>query len=532
MSREIARTVAHALQAAALMFALSGGPREARASTPLNWFGNDARAMAQGGTGVALSRGPGDLLLNPALMSFGNGGLWMTFSAAPNFLSIDPAERDPAYDVPEDIYQTSPVGWTRDRPVPTSMLTHKRGPTDDLPAAFLLSIAAVDTFFHEGIRLGLGFTAPLPRLATIDSWYNDEREQYFSNRLHFERFGEFASVMTVYPSASFAPIEWLSLGFTLQVDLALDIDARMFLTDGTDWEYSYFDTGGAVVPSLRPIAGVAFRTPIGIGGGVVYRHESYFESNVDVDLRVWNGERPIPGTDDLQMQFLQTHRFVFGFQPREVALAASFERGPFSVEVGGSWQQWSRYLDRHHNHTTHPSTDEDDDIAVDGWDDDWKDPVFDDVFTVRGGAEIWVVDFLAVRAGAGFFPSPMPPQTGRYNYVDNDLILYSLGAGTRFPVLGRTVTVDIAAQLWHMKSLTVHKTNFEKEDGGIVDEVPDIVTDYTTGEPLESGQGYQINNPGFPGYSLSGVVLNLCLMIGLEFDSLPPAEQTQGSAAP
>jgi hypothetical protein len=523
--------VAHALQVLALLTILSGGPREARSSTPLNWFGNDARGMAQGGTGVALPRGAGDLLLNPALMSFRGGGLWLSFSAAPNFLSIDPAPRDPTYDVPPEIYQTSPVGWTRDRPVPTSMLTSQRGPTEDLPAAFLLSLVAVDTFFHESIRLGLGFATPLPRLAAIESWYNDEREQYFSNRLHFERFGEFASVMTVYPGASFAPVEWFSMGFTLQIDLALDIDARMFLTEGTDWEYSYLNTGGSVVPSLRPIAGVAFRTPVGLSGGLVYRHESWFESNVDVDLRVWNGERPIPDSDEVQMQFLQSHRFVFGFQPREISLAAGFERGPFSVELGGSWQQWSRYLDRHGNQYTHPTTDPDDDIAVDGWDADWKDPVFRDVFTVRGGAEWWVADFLALRAGAGFFPSPMPPQTGRYNYVDNDLILYSLGAGARFPVLGRTVTADLAAQLWHMKSLTVHKTNFVKEDGGVIDEVPDTVTDYLTGQPLEGGQGYQINNPGFPGYSLSGVVLNLCLMLGLEFDSLPPAEQSTGSIA-
>lgn len=533
MNREIARTVAHALQAAALMFVLSTGPREARASTPLNWFGNDAKGMAQGGTGVALSRGPGDLLLNPALMSFRNGGLWMTFSAAPSFLSIDPAERDPAYDVPTEIYQTSPVGWTRDRPVPTSMLTTPRGPTENLPAAMLLSIVATDTFFHEGIRLGLGFTTPLPRLAAIESWYNDEREQYFSNRLHFERFGEFASVMTIYPGASFSPVEWFSLGFTLQVDLALDLDARMFLTEGTDWEYSYLNTGGAVVPSLRPIYGVAFRTPLGLSGGLVYRHESYFESKVDVDLRVWNGERPIPDTDDVQMQFLQSHRFVFGYQPREVALAAAWEHGPFSVEVGGSWQQWSRYLDRHGNLYTHPTTDPDDVITADGWDDDWKDPVFGDVFTVRGGAELWVAEFLAVRAGAGFFPSPMPPQTGRYNYVDNDLFLYSLGVGARFPVLGRMVTADLAAQLWHMKALTVYKDiDLGKEDGGILDEVPDGVTDYMTGQPLESGQGFQTNNPGFPGYSLSGVVLNLCLMLGMEFDSLPPAEQSQGSQTP
>ena len=517
MNRDLARNIAHALQVVALVVILSSWPKDLRASTPLNWFGNDARGMAQGGTGTALSRGASDLLLNPALMSFRPGGLWLTFSAAPNFMAIDLDERDPAYDVPDEIYQTSPVGWSRDRPVPTSMLTNPRSSTDDLPAALLINIVAVDAFFHESLRLGLGFTAPLTGLAVIESWYNDEREQHFSNRLHFERFGEFPSVMTFYPGASFAPLEWLSLGFTLQIDLALQMEARMFLTEGTDWEYSYFNSGGRVVPSLRPIAGVALRTPVGVVAGLAYRHQSWFESNVDVDLRVWNGERPIPETDELQMQFQQAHRFVFGFQPREVALAAGFARGPFSAEVGGSWQQWSRYLDRHGNHYTHPATGPEDDPESPGWDDDWKDPAFRDVFTVRAGAEMWVTDHLALRAGAGFFPSPMPPQTGRYNYVDNDLFLYSLGAGTRFTVLGRTVTADLAAQLWHMKMLKVHKNNFTREEGGIIDEVPDHVTDFN-GQPLPGGQGLQTNNPGFPGYSLSGVALNFGLMIGLEFD--------------
>ena len=512
------KTISCSVSALFLVAALTGSPREARGSAPLNWFGNDARSAAMGGGGAALGSGPSTLLMNPALMSFGAGGVWVTFSAAPNWMSIDLEDRPAGYDVPDSIYQTSPVGWTLDRPVPTSMLTKQRRSTKDLSPAYLLSITAMDSFFHQDLKLGLGFTTPLPRLISVESWYNDEREQYFSNQLHFERFGEFDSAVSFYPSASFAPLEWLSLGFTLKIDLALALDAKLFLTEGTEWEYMYLDSGGEVKPSVRPIAAVAFRTPIGLRFGAVYRHQSYVDIDVDVDLRVWNGERPIEETGELQQQFQQSHRMVFGFVPREVELAAAYEHGPFAVEAAVAWQQYSEYLDRHGNNWSHPSWDDADDTTVDGWDDDWKDPRFDDVWTVRGGAEWWVVDWAAIRAGAGYFPSPMPPQTGRYNYVDNDLVLYSLGAGFRWQIAGRWLTADVAGQLWHMQSLTVKKTNFVKENGGVLDEVPDDVVDYTTLETLPEADGYQINNPGYPGYSLGGVALNVAVMIGMEFD--------------
>ena len=45
-------------------------PRLSEGATALRWFGNDARNAGMGGTGVALGQGPGNLLMNPALMSF------------------------------------------------------------------------------------------------------------------------------------------------------------------------------------------------------------------------------------------------------------------------------------------------------------------------------------------------------------------------------------------------------------------------------------------------------------------------------
>jgi hypothetical protein len=111
----------------------------------------------------------------------------------------------------------------------------------------------------------------------------------------------------------------------------------------------------------------------------------------------------------------------------------------------------------------------------------------------------------------------MPSQTGRYNYVDNDLLLYSLGVGWRFDVRGHTVTADLAAQLWQMIELEVLKSRLGAAQGGIVDEVPDTVTDFD-GIPLADGQGLQTNNPGFPGYEFGGFALNLALTLGVVFD--------------
>ena len=494
-----------------LIVALTATPKPARSAGALTWFGNEARSAAMGGTGSASGGGPSQLLVNPAFMSFHKGGLWATFSACPSWLRIDLKDRPDGYDVPDAIYLSHPSGWGIDRPVPTSLLSHQRGDTEDIGPTMLLTIAAIWSIFHEDLRVGLGFTTPLPGMMRVETWYNDEREQHFSNRLHFERFGEFDSAMSFYPGLSFAPVEWFSAGMTLQIDLAMAIDSRIFLTESTTWDYSYLNTGGEVTPILRPVAGIAFRSPFGLIVGAVYRHESYADVRVDIDIRVWNGERLIEATGELKKQFAQSHRNVFGYKPKEVAVTASYTRKRFSAEIVGTVELWSDYLDRHGNRWTHPTAPGE--TASVGW----RDPMFDDVVSARTGAEVRITDVFSVRAGAAYFPSPMPSQTGRYNYVDNDLLMYSLGAGWRFDVRGHTVTADLAAQLWQMLDLEVLKSRLGADGGGIIDEVPNTVTDFDF-VPLEEAAGVQTNNPGFPGYDFGGLALNLALTMGVEFD--------------
>jgi long-subunit fatty acid transport protein len=496
--------------ALALVVALCAAPKPARSAGALTWLGNEARAAAMAGTGAASASGPGQLLVNPAFMSFHAGGVWATFSVCPSWLRIELKDRPAGYDVPDSIYQSHPSGWGIDRPVPTDLLTNARGDTAEIGPTMLLTIAAIWQLFHEDLRFGLGFTTPLPGMMAVRTWYNDEREQHFSNRLHFERFGEFDGAMSFYPALSFAPVDWFAAGLTLQIDLALTLDSRIFLTESTTWDYSYLNTGGEVTPLLRPIAGIAFRTPFGMTVGAVYRHESYVDVAVDIDIRVWNGERLIEDTGELKKQFQQSHRNVFGYKPKEIALTAAYARERFAVELTGAVELWSDYIDRHGNRWTRPVGAEQDAAAI-----DWRDPRFDDIVSVRAGAEVRLTKLFSLRAGFGYFPSPMPELTGRYNYVDNDLLLYGLGAGWRFEVRGRAITADLGAQLWQMLALEVLKSRVGAAGGGIVDEVPDTISDFD-GNPLAEAQGLQTNNPGFPGYELGGVALNLALTLGVE----------------
>ena len=138
----------HPYKLAVLFFAgilfvlLVAMPAPSRANSPLRWFGIDAKSGGMAGSGLVLGSGPGNLYLNPSLMSFSPGGAWMTVSAAINDLYIEREPRNPAFDVPDAIYDTTSTGWTANRPVPTSLIAADRTGTEYLPSTYMLSLTA------------------------------------------------------------------------------------------------------------------------------------------------------------------------------------------------------------------------------------------------------------------------------------------------------------------------------------------------------------------------------------------------------
>jgi long-chain fatty acid transport protein len=57
---------------------------------------------------------------------------------------------------------------------------------------------------------------------------------------------------------------------------------------------------------------------------------------------------------------------------------------------------------------------------------------FNDTVSPRIGIEVTPVDYLSIRVGYAYVPSPVPPQRGESNYMDSDKSIISFGLGFHF----------------------------------------------------------------------------------------------------
>ena len=149
-----------------------------------------------------------------------------------------------------------------------------------------------------------------------------------------------------------------------------------------------------------------------------------------------------------------------------------------------------------------------DDVEVDG-----SAFAFSDTWSFSTGLAWTYREGFTATAGAAFRPTPVPAQIGRTNYVDSDLLSLALGHRFAFQFGDRKLQADIGLQFWQMFTTTVHK-----DPTMIRDEFADRAKTLLNGQPMIEAEGLQTNNPGFPGYTFGGLVLNLSLMIGIEFN--------------
>lgn len=113
---------------------------------------------------------------------------------------------------------------------------------------------------------------------------------------------------------------------------------------------------------------------------------------------------------------------------------------------------------------------------------------------------------LEVRAGLGFEPSAVAPQTGRQNLLDADKLTTALGAGLVLGDLdGREVRIDASVSWLHLLPRITHKTVSSVADAR---DDPSLLADERPGDP-----GLQISNPGYPSLEASGEVLSVGLLL-------------------
>src|SRR5262249_44490569 len=124
---------------------------------------------------------------------------------------------------------------------------------------------------------------------------------------------------------------------------------------------------------------------------------------------------------------------------------------------------------------------------------------FSDTIALQAGAQWQWARQWEASAGAAWYPTPVPAQTGRTNFVDSALLGFSLGERYDFRMFEKRFAISVAMQLFLMMKRTTYK-----DPSQIVDEFPDAARTLESKRPMPEAQGLQTNNPGFPGYEAGG----------------------------
>jgi hypothetical protein len=193
--------------------------------------------------------------------------------------------------------------------------------------------------------------------------------------------------------------------------------------------------------------------------------------------------------------------------PVTAALGAAYRLGQIGQHelsaVGtATFARWSQYRDRHSERP----------LADYAWSD-----------TLSGAVGVRdVIGALDTYLDVTYQPTPVPAQTGRSNYVDNDRIATCLGGDYVFKLWGAKLRTGLQAQAHRL--IERHVTKFVAPTNPqpnpalpgfgdryypqlVVDEVPDDAIDGQLHEPVPGRAGLQTNNPGFPGFRSAGWIL-------------------------
>jgi hypothetical protein len=337
-------------------------------------------------------------------------------------------------------------------------------------------------------RLGLGFYGMIPdgKFTNLDAFYADEREQFLSNSLHPELFGDRLTALSLGFGAGYKISDELAVGFGSSLNLAAGVTAGTYVASFQALNHLLLDTNASVNVSVSPNVGVSYRPSSRWHfTGTVHAPEK-------IDLEIGFSFLLATGTKQSSSLAL-----VYDYMPWQVGAGAAYDivqNQNETLTLAGSalYQKWSDYEDRHGEKP----------VPAYGW---------YDTLTPTAGLRYQrsaVGTFLDLQ----YKPSPVPLQTGRSDYVDNDRLGGAIGIDYAFTFMHTSMRVGGQALVDWLIPRYQTKLPTPKEPDGfnhypalVADEIPD--NSVVNGGPVPGSQGLQTNNPGWPGFGSAGVVL-------------------------
>ena len=473
------------------------------AAGPLNLVGYDPESAGVAGSDMAFGTSLSALHTNPALLPRVEDQFHVSFLyLSPNeHIALMP--KPPGTDVPISIYDSN-LGVTpgvQNRALPTVALANPRGDTYVNGVQTQLGLGVASSFGLARLHFAALLHLPLSGqggAADITTHYDDEREAPFSNRLFFLRFGQWESIVSLLVGAGYQITDNLSIGVSGELAAAAVAQLAVYIPNASVQNYAQSNLDSQVSIRMRPIVGVDWTPTKWLALGVTFRDESYFSVNAQDDVQLWDSNQAST-TKTIPQHTIQTIPIVFGWEPMEVSVGAGLRAGRLTMHLAATWQRWSTYQD---NHAEHPE-----DLAAfppspfPAPTIDSSQFKFSDVVALQGGASFRVARPLTASVGAAWYPSPVPPQIGRTNFVDSSIFGVTVGQRLDFKVLKKRFALAAAVQVFWLLEQTTYKN-----PSMIVDEFPDSARTLEGNKPMPEAQGLQTNNPGFPGYTASGTI--------------------------
>lgn len=490
--------------ASAVLFACASGTSAASAS-PL--FELSGGSTGGGGFNARVTgASSASTYFNPALLPYAEQAFETGVLVLTDQISLTLDGR-PSGDVPAEVGNrslvdpdgnpisnaTMPTGWLEKGCPPTQCSAPAFGARPRQGAGSSKNLRAyqivglVTPIVPKRLVLGIHAMVPLGKFTTAGSFYNDEREQFFSNSLHPELYSDRLTATSIAFGVGSEIVQNLSVGVSFTLNLVNEANAGTYVRDPNDYDKLLLDTNVGVRAKVAPHFGATWAPLEALRVAATVHTEQKFV--IDTSLTA-----ALPSGNESGTSRTQVHDFVpwiFGLggtldvvrnAPHQLAIAAT-----------GTYSLWSRYLDRHGQ----SPGDYGPDFA-------WKDTLGGSIGLRHAhGALRDFVDFT-------WQPSPVPEQVGRSNYVDSTRLGLMVGADYTFELFGLRWRPGLSLQ-GHRIVERYHK----KSDALIRDEVPDDAVDVQTKQPIAGSQGLQTNNPGWPGFASGGWVYGGAFTVSL-----------------
>jgi hypothetical protein len=337
-------------------------------------------------------------------------------------------------------------------------------------------------------RLGVGIYAIVPNgdFTTLNASYPDEREQYFSNSLHPELYGDRMTSLSLAFGAGYRLADNFSIGLGATLSLRAMVGAPTYVANAGALQNLQIDTDAKVNVAVSPNLGVAYDPTSRLHlTGTVHTPEQV-EMGINFTFLLATG-----------LQQGSTFTLLYDYMPWQFGTGAAYDivkdaDDTVTVAATAVYGKWSDYRDRHNE------------APIDAY--RWYDTI-----TPTAGLR-YVHQTTRAFVDVQYKPSPVPLQTGRSDYVDNDRLGAGVGLDYGFSYLHTSMRIGLQANAFWLVPRHQTKIPTPSEPDGfnhypalVTDEVPDDAQ--IGGAPVAGAQGLQTNNPGFPGFGSQGAIV-------------------------